>query len=137
MQWNFLPRVGVDAPDAWAHMFADHRPGGRGVVVAVLDTGVAYRNWDGFRKSPDFGGTHFVDPYDFVANNRVPARSRGPRDVRRRDDRRGDQQSRLGLTGLAYGAKIMPVRVLDADGQRRLGRRSRAGSATRSSTAPR
>ena len=45
-----------------------------------------------FRKSPDFGGTHFVDPYDFVANNRVPARPRGPRDVRRRNDRRGDQQ---------------------------------------------
>ncbi|MGO9495364.1 MAG: S8 family serine peptidase [Solirubrobacteraceae bacterium] len=115
LQWNFLAGAGVDAPDAWGHMFADHRPGGRGVVVAVLDTGIAYRNWDGFRKSPDFAGTHFVDPYDFVANNAFPL------------DREGHgtfvagmiaeaTNNGLGLTGLAYGAKIMPVRVLDADG---------------------
>jgi serine protease len=115
LQWNFLPGAGIDAPDAWAHMFAAHRPGGRGVVIAVLDTGIAYRNWDGFRKSPDFGGTHFVDPYDFVANDAFPL------------DREGHgtfvagmiaeaTNNRFGLTGLAYGAKIMPVRVLDADG---------------------
>jgi len=115
MQWNFLAGVGVDAPDAWAHMFADHRAGGRGVTIAVLDTGVAYRNWEQFRESPDFVGTHFVDPYDFVADNPYPL------------DREGHgtfvagmiaeaTNNRLGLTGLAYGAKIMPVRVLDADG---------------------
>ena len=85
------------------------------MVIAVLDTGVAYRNWHGFRKSPDFNGTHFVDPYDFVARNAFPL------------DREGHgtfvagmiaeaTNNRLGLTGLAYGAKIMPVRVLDADG---------------------
>jgi serine protease len=115
MQWNFLAGNGVDAPDAWAHMFADHRAGGRGVVIAVLDTGVAYRNWEQFRESPDFAGTHFVDPYDFVAGNPYPL------------DREGHgtfvagmiaetTNNRLGLTGLAYGAKIMPVRVLDSDG---------------------
>ena len=115
MQWNFLAGVGVDAPDAWSHMFADHRPGGRGVTIAVLDTGVAYRNWEQFTESPDFVGTHFVDPYDFVANNPYPL------------DREGHgtfvagmiaeaTNNRLGLTGLAYGAKIMPVRVLDANG---------------------
>ena len=115
MQWNFLAGVGVDAPDAWAHMFADHRPGGRGVVIAVLDTGVAYRNWEQFQESPDFGGTHFVDPYDFVAGNPYPL------------DREGHgtfvagmiaeaTNNRIGLTGLAYGAKIMPIRVLDANG---------------------
>jgi serine protease len=115
MQWNFLAGTGVDAPDAWAHMFADHHPGGRGVVIAVLDTGVAYRNWEQFRESPDFVGTHFVDPYDFVANDAYPL------------DREGHgtfvagmiaeaTNNKLGLTGLAYGAKIMPVRVLDADG---------------------
>jgi len=115
MQWNFLPDVGIDAPDAWSHMFADHRPGGRGVVVAVLDTGVAYRDWEGFREAPDFAWTHFVDPYDFIANNPYPL------------DREGhgtfvagmiaeSTNNKIGLTGLAYGAKIMPVRVLDADG---------------------
>ena len=115
LQWNFLAGAGVDAPDAWSHMFAVHRPGGKGVVIAVLDTGVAYRNWRGFRKSPDFNGTHFVDPYDFIAGNAFPL------------DRQGHgtfvagmiaeaTNNRLGLTGLAYGAKIMPIRVLDASG---------------------
>jgi serine protease len=85
------------------------------VTIAVLDTGVAYRNWEQFTESPDFVGTHFVDPYDFVANNPYPL------------DREGHgtfvagmiaeaTNNRLGLTGLAYGAKIMPVRVLDANG---------------------
>jgi len=115
MQWNFLAASGVDAPDAWSHMFAVHRPGGKGVVIAVLDTGVAYRNWKQFRRSPDFSGTHFVDPYDFIAGNAYPL------------DREGhgtfvagmiaeSTNNGVGLTGLAYGAKIMPVRVLDADG---------------------
>jgi serine protease len=115
LQWNFLPGVGVDAPDAWANLRADHRPGGRGVVVAILDTGVAYRDWKQFRKSPDFAGTRFVDPYDFVANDPYPL------------DREGHgtfvagmvaeaTNNGIGLTGLAYHATIMPVRVLDANG---------------------
>jgi serine protease len=115
LQWNFLPGVGVDAPAAWSHMFAVHRPGGRGVVIAVLDTGVAYRDWKGFKKSPDFTSTRFVDPYDFVAGDAFPL------------DREGhgtfvagmlaeSTNNGIGLTGLAYGAQIMPVRVLDADG---------------------
>lgn len=115
LQWNFLPGSGVDAPDAWSHMFAAHRPGGRGVIIAVLDTGVAYRDWQQFRRSPDFAWTRFVDPYDFVAGDAFPL------------DREGhgtfvtgmiadSTNNGFGLAGLAYGAQIMPVRVLDADG---------------------
>jgi serine protease len=115
LQWNFLAGTGVNAPAAWANLFAEGRPGGRGVVVAVLDTGVAYRNWHQFRISPDFAGTRFVSPYDFVAGNRYPL------------DREGhgtfvtgtiaeSTNNGIGLTGLAYGASIMPVRVLDASG---------------------
>jgi serine protease len=115
MQWNFLPVLGVNAPQAWANLRADGRAGGRGVVVAVLDTGVAYRNWHRYRRSPDFGGTKFVHPYDFVAKNPYPL------------DREGHgtfvagmiaeaTNNGIGLTGLAYGASIMPVRVLNAAG---------------------
>jgi serine protease len=115
MQWNFLATTGVNAPEAWAHLFADRRPGARGVVIAVLDTGVAYRDWRQFRKSPDFTGTRFASPQDFVANNQYPL------------DRAGhgtfvagviaeSTNNGLGLTGLAYGATIMPVRVLDGNG---------------------
>jgi serine protease len=116
MQWNLLPADGVNAPQAWANLLGDRRPGGRGVVVAVLDTGVAYRNYKQFYQSPDFSRTHFVAPYDFVANDPYPL------------DRNGhgtfvagviaeSTNNHVGLTGLAYGASIMPVRVLDASGE--------------------
>jgi serine protease len=115
MQWNFLPGAGVNAPAAWANLRAVRRPGGKGVTVAILDTGVAYRDWKQFRRSPDFNHTRFVRPYDFVAHNSYPL------------DREGhgtfvagtiaeSTNNRYGLTGLAYGAAIMPVRILDADG---------------------
>lgn len=115
MQWNFLPGIGVNAPEAWANLLADHRAGARGVVIAILDTGIAYRNWHRFRKSPDFRWTRFVHPWDFVANNRFPL------------DREGhgtfvtgtiaeSTNNAFGLTGLAYNASIMPVRVLDQNG---------------------
>lgn len=102
-------------PGAWTNMLAIHRAGGRGAIVAVLDTGVAYRNWHRFRKSPDFVWTHFIDPYDFVAGNRYPL------------DREGhgtfvtgtiaeSTNNGFGLTGLAYGASIKPIRVLDQSG---------------------
>ncbi|MGI8903675.1 MAG: S8 family serine peptidase [Solirubrobacteraceae bacterium] len=115
LQWNFLPGTGVNAPQAWANLIADGRPGARGVVVAVLDTGVAYRDWHQFTASPDFKGTKFVAPHDFVANNRYPL------------DREGHgtfvtgtvaeaTNNGVALTGLAYGATIMPVRILDSSG---------------------
>jgi serine protease len=116
MQWNMLAGTGVNAPQAWFNLLADQRAGGNGVVVAVLDTGVAYRDWGGFAISPDFRGTRFVAPYDFVRHNRYPL------------DRSGHgtfvagvigerTNNGIGLTGLAYGASIMPVRVLNASGE--------------------
>jgi serine protease len=114
-QWDMLPGTGVDAPEAWANLLADHRGGGSGVTIAVLDTGVAYRDWGQFKVSPDLRQTRFVAPYDFVARNRYPL------------DRDGhgtlvssliaeSTNNHVGLTGLAYGATIMPLRVLDAEG---------------------
>jgi serine protease len=115
LQWNFLGPVGVNAPGAWANLIAAGAPGGRGVTVAVLDTGVAFEDRGRYRRSPDFTSNQFVRGYDFVARNRFP------------DDQNGHgtwiagliaekTNNSVGLTGLAYGAKIMPVRVLDSDG---------------------
>ncbi len=44
LQWNFMPPAGVDAPQAWGNLIADHHPGARGVTIAVLDSGVAFRH---------------------------------------------------------------------------------------------
>ncbi|MDQ6745857.1 MAG: S8 family serine peptidase [Actinomycetota bacterium] len=115
MQWNFLPGTGVNAPQAWANLLADHRPGGRGVTLAILDTGVAYRHWRNFRESPDFVGTRFVKPYDFVAGNRYPLDHDGHGTFVAGIVAEATNNG-FGLTGLAYGASVMPVRVLGADG---------------------
>jgi serine protease len=116
LQWNFSGTFGVDAPEAWANVAADGAPGGAGVTVAVLDTGVAYANRGGFRRSPDFYPDTFVKGYDFVAHSPYPY------------DRNGhgtfvastiaeSTDNHYGLTGLAYNARIMPVRVLDSQGE--------------------
>lgn len=116
LQWNFVGPYGVDAPDAWSQLIADRAPGGRGVTVAVLDTGVAYENYKRFKRDPDLYAHRFVKPYDFVDNDRHP------------DDENGHgthvtgtiaqkTNNSIGLTGLAYGVNIMPVRVLDAHGE--------------------
>ena len=114
-QWNFLAPSGVDAPEAWANLIADGRPGGRGVVVAVLDTGIAYRDWHQYRESPDFTGTRFVAPYDFVARDAFPLDRNGHGTLVAGTIAEATNNG-LGLTGLAYGATIMPVRVLDGSG---------------------
>ena len=66
-QWNFLPGTGVDAPRAWDNLFAAGRPGGKGVKIAVLDSGVAYANRGRFKKSPDLKPIRFAKGYDFCA----------------------------------------------------------------------
>jgi serine protease len=115
LQWNFMPGVGVNAPDAWQHLIDVKRGGGKGVVVAVLDTGVAYSTRKRFRRSPDFANGDFVRGYDFVDNDRFPNDENGHgTHVAGTIGERTDNGT--GVTGLAYGAKIMPVRVLDRYG---------------------
>jgi serine protease len=115
-QWNFYGPASVNAAAAWGNVAKAGRTGGRGTIVAVLDTGVAYRNAGRFKRSPDFTASDFVRGYDFVSRDSHP------------DDENGHGthvagtigegvNNGVGLTGLAYGAKIMPIRVLDSIGE--------------------
>src|SRR3954463_2122170 len=125
-QWNILPGTGVDPPRAWDNLVAARRPGGKGVVVAVLDTGLAYENRGPYRRSPDISRFRLAKGYDFCSHA-------GPRgDPCAGTDSHPDDANGHGThvastigeatgnglaeTGLAYGATIMPVRVLDRFG---------------------
>jgi serine protease len=114
LQWNFSPEVGVNAPAAWDRLNAVGRPGGLGVKVAVLDTGVAYATRRGFRRSPDLIN-RFVKGYDFVDNDAHPddLNGHGTHVASTIAETTGNS---FGVTGLAYGTRIMPVRVLDRQG---------------------
>jgi len=116
LQWNLWGPFGVGAPTAWENLIRDGHPGGKGVTVAVLDTGVAYTNWRRFRRSPDFGRFQFVKGYDFV-NRGGPPVDRNGHGTFVASEIAENTDNGYGLTGLAYGAKIMPVRVLDTEGE--------------------
>ena len=119
VQWNFLDTpAGARIQPAWDNAIRAGKPGGAGTVIAVLDTGVAYRtSSDGrYQKSPDLSRKRFVRGHDFVRANALPY------------DRNGhgtfitgtiaqSTNNGLGVTGVAYQARIMPVRVLDFEGK--------------------
>lgn len=85
---------------------------GAGAIVAVLDTGVAYRNAFPYAQAPDLSGTAFVQGWDFVNDDAFP------------DDDHGHgthitgtiaqtTNNLLGCAGVAFGCTIIPVKVLD------------------------
>ena len=115
LQWNFFGPAGVNAPEAWDLASAAGAPGGRGAVVAVLDSGVAYETRGRFRRAPDLRRDRFVSGYDFVDEDHSPNDENGhgthiTGTIAQRTN------NALGVTGLAYGVKVMPVRVLDDRG---------------------
>jgi serine protease len=115
VQWNFAGPYGVGAPAAWGNLIAAGAPGGAGVTVAVLDTGVAYADAPPFRRSPDLSATEFVPGYDFVDGDPFPFDLNG-HGTHVASTIAEETNNGLGLTGLAYGTRIMPVRVLDRFG---------------------
>jgi serine protease len=93
----------------------DIQKGDPSVVVAVIDTGVAYEDYGSFRKAPDWGGAAFATGFNAFS-----------RDSHANDDNyhgthvastiaeatnNGD-----GASGLCHGCSIMPVKVLNASG---------------------
>src|SRR5436190_1850558 len=115
VQWNFTGPFSVNAPQAWAEASAAGAPGGRGATIALIDSGVAYENRGPFRRSPDFSSHDFVAGHDFVDHDNRPddEESHGTHVAGTLAEQTNNG---VALTGLAYNAKIMPLRVLDSEG---------------------
>ncbi len=116
LQWNFIGPYGVGAQQAWANARAAGRSGGKGVKVAVLDTGVAYSNRVPYRRSPDFNASQFVAGWDYVDGDAYANDANG-HGTHVAGTIAEATNNKLAVAGLAYGAKIMPVRVLDRNGE--------------------
>jgi serine protease len=79
----------------------------------VLDTGVAYRDQGPYRRAPDLRS--FVRGHDFVDGDRHPFDLNG-HGTHVAGTIGEDTNNGIGAAGIAYRARIMPVRTLDATG---------------------
>ncbi len=107
LQWHMEQ---IEAPEAWL------TNKGEGVVVAVIDTGVAWKTASGVNQLPDLAGTEFVAGESFVAG--VPE---GLDDHAHGSHVAGTiaqtTNNGVGVTGVAWKAKIMPLKVLSKEGR--------------------
>ena len=97
-QWN-LHNIHVE--QAW------EETKGSGVTVAVIDTGVS--------RVPDLGQTEFVSGYDFV-NDRNDASDDNGHGTHVAGTIAQSTNNSYGVAGIAYEAKIMPLKVLSGQG---------------------
>jgi len=115
LQWNLFDVFGINMPEAWELAALRGAPGGRGAVVAVLDSGVAYQRYQRFRRAPDLRRWTFLKGYDFIDNDHHPNDEFG-HGTHVAGTIAQATNNGLGTAGIAYGAKIMPLRVLDTRG---------------------
>jgi serine protease len=115
-QWNFIGAYGIGMPEAWALAEAAGAPGGRGVTVAVIDSGVAFERYHGYRRAPDLNRSTFVHPWDFVDRDAHPNDGYG-HGTHVTGTLAQATNNGIAVAGAAYGVKIMPLRVLDDFGE--------------------
>ena len=105
-QWNLRM---IHMPEAW------DLSRGKGVVVAVIDTGIAYEDHDDYVQVPDLSGARFVPGYDFVHDTDHPNDDNGhgthvAGTIAQRTN------NGIGVAGVAFEARLMPLKVLDRSG---------------------
>jgi serine protease len=116
VQWELNGPFGINAPEAWSQASRLGGSGGRGVTIAVLDSGVAYADRGRFRRSPDLASSRFVHGYDFVDDDPYPNDEYG-HGTFVASTIAATANNAYGTVGVAYRAKIMPVRVLNFEGR--------------------
>ncbi len=115
-QWELNGPFGINAPLAWSQASALGGSGGRGVTVAVLDSGIAYADRGPYRRSPDLAPGRFVRGYDFVDDDPYPNDQYG-HGTFVASTIAATANNAYGTVGVAYRARIMPLRVLDNEGR--------------------
>ncbi|HET8985177.1 MAG TPA: S8 family peptidase [Trueperaceae bacterium] len=119
-QWHYDR---IDMEGAW-----DITTGSAGVVVAVLDSGILYSSSDASKRHPDFAG-RTVPGYDFITEPDIAVDGDGrdpdPYDAVELEGYHGSHvagtigaasDNGLGVTGVDWQAKILPIRVLGNGG---------------------
>ena len=97
-QWHFDQ---IHMPEAWTQSQGD------GIVVAVLDTGVT--------PVEDLGGTELVPGWNFADNNPDTRDDHG-HGTHVAGTIAQTTHNEVGVAGIAYRAKIMPIKVLSGSG---------------------
>ena len=115
-QWELNGPFGINAPLAWSQASQLGGSGGRGVTIAVLDSGIAYANRGPYRRSPDLATARFVRGYDFVDDDPYPNDEYG-HGTFVASTIAATANNAYGTVGVAYRARIMPLRVLDVEGR--------------------